>query len=67
MPPPSIQVRRFGIDTHQEAVIYMRADCEICRSEGFEAEARVEGRHGGRAVTATLTWTHPMIGEVADS
>ncbi len=54
MPPPTIQVRRLGIDTHQEAIIYMRADCEICRSEGFETEARVEVRHGDRAVTATL-------------
>lgn len=50
----TIQVRRLGIDTHQEAIIYMRADSEVCRSEGFETEARVEVRHGERAITATL-------------
>ena len=26
--------------TYQEAVIYMRVDCPVCRSEGFEAPSR---------------------------
>jgi thymidine phosphorylase len=50
----TLRVRRLGIDTHQEAIIYMRADCEVCRSEGFETEARIEVRRGGRVITATL-------------
>ncbi|MBI3770785.1 MAG: thymidine phosphorylase family protein [Deltaproteobacteria bacterium] len=54
MPIHTLQVRRLGIDTHQEAIIYMRADCDVCRSEGFETEARVEVRHGDRTITATL-------------
>jgi thymidine phosphorylase len=54
MPTHTLQVRRLGIDTHQEAIIYVRADCDVSRSEGFEAEARVEVRHGDRAITATL-------------
>ncbi len=33
--------RRAGIDTYQAPVVYMRSDCEVCRSEGFEAQARV--------------------------
>jgi thymidine phosphorylase len=49
-----LRVRRLGIDTYQEVVIYLRADCEICRSEGFETEARVEVRCGARVITATL-------------
>jgi thymidine phosphorylase len=47
-------VRRLGIDTYQEVVIYLRADCEVCRSEGFETEARLEVRCGTRLVNATL-------------
>lgn len=49
-----MHVRRLGIDTHQEVVVYLRADCEVCRSEGLEAEARVEIRHGTRTITATV-------------
>jgi thymidine phosphorylase len=49
-----LRVRRLGIDTRQEVVIYMRADCEVCRSEGFETEARVEVRGRERTIVATL-------------
>ena len=31
-----LHLKWLGIDTYQEAVIYMRRDCEVCRSEGFE-------------------------------
>ena len=30
--------RRAGIDTYQAAVVYMRADCEVCKAEGYEAQ-----------------------------
>jgi thymidine phosphorylase len=50
----TLRLRRLGIDTHQEAVLYTRRDCGICRSEGFETEARVEVRLGERAIVATL-------------
>ena len=50
----ALRLRRLGIDTHQEAVIYMRRDCAVCRSEGFEAEARVEVRLRERSTVATL-------------
>jgi thymidine phosphorylase len=46
--------RRAGIDTYQAPIVYMRADCEICRSEGFEAQARVEITHRGRTLIATV-------------
>lgn len=46
--------RRAGIDTYQAPVVYMRSDCEVCRSEGFEAQARVEISFGGKSVIATL-------------
>ena len=57
-PPPSsgyrIRVRRLGVDTYQEPVVYMHADCPVCRSEGFGPQARIEVRHGERWVIATL-------------
>lgn len=50
----SLTLRRLGIDTHQEAVAYMRQDCHVCRSEGLSAQARVEVTAHGRTVVATL-------------
>ena len=49
-----LRLRWLGIDTLQEHVVYMRRDCHVCRSEGFEAKARVQVRLGVRHVTATL-------------
>ena len=46
--------RRAGILTYQSPVVYMRVDCEICRSEGFEAQTRVEIEWDGRTVIATV-------------
>lgn len=50
----TLRLRRIGIDTHQEAVLYMRQDCHVCRSEGFSAQARVQVRLGERAIMATV-------------
>jgi thymidine phosphorylase len=47
-------VRRVGIDTCQEPVLYMRQDCPVCVSEGFEAQSRVEVTVGARNIVATL-------------
>lgn len=50
----SLCLRRLGIDTYTEAVIYMREDCRICRSEGFEAQSRVLIKHNLHSIIATL-------------
>ncbi len=50
----TLRMRRMGIDTYLEPVIYMRADCHICRSEGFEALARVEVWRDHKHIVATL-------------
>ena len=52
--PATVRVRRIGIHTYQEPVIYMHADCAVCRSEGFEAESRVRITCAGRSMEATL-------------
>jgi thymidine phosphorylase len=58
----ALRMRRVGIDTYQELVAYMRSDCDICRSEGFEAHSRVEVWRGERHIVATLNVVHfPMI------
>lgn len=44
----------LGIDTYRENIIYMRADCHICRSEGFAALTRVVVRNGPNSIIATL-------------
>jgi len=50
----TLRLRRLGIDTHQEPVIYMRSDCHVCRAEGFTAHARVQVMNGGHSIVATL-------------
>lgn len=49
-----LYLTRLGIDTHQEPVLYMREDCYVCRSEGFDAQGRVQINCGERSIIATL-------------
>lgn len=53
-PPLSLHLKRMGIDTYQEAVVYMREDCWVCRSEGFAAHARIRVSSADRSIIATL-------------
>ena len=51
----ALYAHRMGIDTYKEAVIFVRCDSEICRSEGFESRARIHVAMGNRNfVIATL-------------
>ncbi len=56
--PSQLRLRRLGIDTYQEAVLYMHRDCEVCHAEGFEAQSRVEVSFKGRTIVATLNVVH---------
>lgn len=40
-PAAADEMRRLGIDTYTDPVIYMRRDCHVCRAAGFEARTRV--------------------------
>lgn len=53
-----LRVRDMGIDTFQAPVVYMRADCAVCRSEGFEAPSRIRVRCDEREIVATLHVVH---------
>jgi len=49
-----LYLRRLGIDTYQEPVVYMREDCDICRAEGFSSQNRVRVAVGERHILATV-------------
>src|SRR5690242_20029288 len=49
-----LRLVRAGIDTYQQAVVFMHRDCHVCRAEGFTALTRVRIRCGVREITATL-------------
>ena len=47
-------VKNIGIDTYHENIIFMRADCHICKSEGFNALTRLVVSCNGKSIIATL-------------
>lgn len=49
-----LTLRSLGIDTHKEPVVYMRDDCDICKSEGFFAQTRVRVTLNKHSIVATL-------------
>ncbi len=52
--PRFVKARRLGIETIQEAQIYLHKNCEVCKAEGFETHARVLVAHDDRTVIANL-------------
>ncbi|WP_332824924.1 thymidine phosphorylase family protein [Ramlibacter sp.] len=50
----TLSARRLAIDTYQEHVAYMRHDCPVCASEGFEAQSRLQLVAADRSIIATL-------------
>jgi len=53
--------RRLGIDTHNEAVLFLREDSHIVRAEGFAAHARVRVTNGRNSIIATLFHVNSAI------
>jgi thymidine phosphorylase len=49
-----LKLIRLGIDTLQEFIIYMHADCFVCKSEGFEAETQVLVSVNSHSIVATI-------------
>jgi thymidine phosphorylase len=54
--PSALQLRQVGIDTYRENVAYLHRDCQIYRSAGFQALAKVEVRShcGTQKIQAVL-------------
>ena len=53
-PANVLRLHRLGIDTYDEPVIYMSAECPVCRSEGWTAQTRLRVAHGEHHIVATL-------------
>ncbi|MEW6020262.1 MAG: thymidine phosphorylase, partial [Pseudomonadota bacterium] len=52
--PPTVRARRLNLLTQHDAIVLMREDCAVCRSEGHAPRAQVMLSAGGREVMATL-------------
>jgi thymidine phosphorylase len=55
-----LHARRLGIETLQQADVYIRSDSAVCRAEGLAAHNSVLVSAGARSVVATL---HPVTGD----
>lgn len=66
-------LQRAGLDTYLEPVVYMRADCAVCRSEGFESQTRLWVHVGNRRILATLNvvtdigWLKPGFAALSET
>lgn len=54
----TLKLVRLGIDTLHEFIVYMRSDCFVCKSEGFEAETQVLVTVNEQFIIATLNVIH---------
>jgi thymidine phosphorylase len=54
----TLTLKRLGIDTRKEFVVYMRSDCPVCVSEGFTALTRLMVTVRGKTIIATLNVIH---------
>ncbi|MCB0680449.1 MAG: thymidine phosphorylase, partial [Saprospiraceae bacterium] len=54
-------LKRLGIDTQEEYFVYVRQDCPVVRSEGFESQTRVLVRKDGENIVASLNIIHSDI------
>jgi thymidine phosphorylase len=53
-PGQTLRIRRVGIDTWRESVVYLHRDCPVVRAEGFQAMAKVLVHANGTTMTAVL-------------
>ncbi|MBB1488946.1 thymidine phosphorylase family protein [Oceanospirillum sediminis] len=52
--PFPLVIRRLGIDSHQEPVVYLRRNSHICRAEGFATASRVQVSSEQHSIIASL-------------
>lgn len=56
-----LQLKRLGIDTQEEFILFLRHDCPVVRSEGFESQTRVSVRKNEHKIVASLNIIHSKI------
>ncbi len=54
---PTLKLKKIGIDTYKENVVYMPRYCEICRSQGFQALSKIKVHWKNKSLLATLNMT----------
>ena len=54
-----LRLKRLGIDTYQELVVFMARSSPVCRAEGWAAQSRVQVSLNHRSIIATLNVTTP--------
>jgi len=57
-PVTGLSLRRLLVDTYQEPIAFLRSDCPVCKSEGFESRSRIEIWRGDQHIVATLNVVH---------
>jgi thymidine phosphorylase len=57
----SLRLKRLGIDTYDNFVVYLRQDSDVCRAEGFSSHTRVRVEAGGKSIIATLNF---VVGDI---
>ncbi|HNT79588.1 MAG TPA: thymidine phosphorylase family protein [Bacteroidia bacterium] len=62
----NLTFRKLGIHSQQEHFVYMREDCHVCISEGFEALTRIRIHFGLRSVVASLNIVRTDILKVGE-
>lgn len=63
----TLKLKQLGIDTYKVPVVFMRKDCHICRSEGFEVPTRIKVTLGERHILATLNTIDDGILELEEA
>lgn len=67
-----LPLRRAGIDTYRQPVLYLHEGCLVCRAEGFAALTRVKVSCAGREIVAILNvvtgnWLSPHEAALSDA
>jgi thymidine phosphorylase len=57
----TLTFKRLGINTQHEHIAYMREECQVCTSEGFEALTRVVVSNGKESVVTSLNTVRNSI------
>jgi len=56
-----LTLKRLGIDTYKEPILYLHCENTICQSEGFEAQTQVRVECGDQWIIATLNIIHSNL------
>ncbi|MGI9154154.1 MAG: thymidine phosphorylase, partial [Rubrivivax sp.] len=50
----TLSIRRVGIDTWRESVVFLHRDCPVVRAAGFQALAKVRVQANGKTLIGVL-------------